>query len=288
MNIIYKIPGFVLCLLGGFFLSWGGLIIRLFETEDIWQILFVRSLFFITALSIFLYFTYRGQTYQIIKRSGFPAVIGGLFLSISFVAYVVSMSETTVANVVFIISTQTIFLAIFGYFFLNEKISLKGFFSIILAFVGMIILVGDSINSGSLFGNIVAFAIPINFTILVMIIRKFPSLDMVPAIFYSGIFSGVYGLVMSENLIFSSNDLLMGFLLGVPQLAFGFICVTIGSKSTPAVTVGLLMLLETIFAPIWVWLFLGEIPPLSVFIGGFIIILAVVSKSFDNKTKKIS
>ena len=288
MNIIYKIPGFVLCLMGGFFLSWGGLIIRLFETEDIWQILFVRSLFFITALSIFLYFTYRGQTYQIIKRSGFPAVIGGLFLSISFVAYVVSMSETTVANVVFIISTQTIFLAIFGYFFLNEKISLRGFFSIILAFVGMIILVGDSINSGGLFGNIVAFAIPINFTILVMIIRKFPSLDMVPAIFYSGIFSGVYGLVMSENLIFSSNDLLMGFLLGVPQLAFGFICVTIGSKSTPAVTVGLLMLLETIFAPIWVWLFLDEIPPLSVFIGGFIIILAVVSKSFDNKTKKIS
>ena len=48
------------------------------------------------------------------------------------------------------------------------------------------------------------------------------------------------------------------------------------------------MLLETIFAPIWVWLFLGEIPPLIVFIGGFIIILAVVSKSFDNKTKKIS
>ena len=36
----------------------------------------------------------------------------------------------------------------------------------------------------------------------------------------------------------------MGFLLGVPQLAFGFICITIGSRSTPAVTVGLLMLLE--------------------------------------------
>ena len=44
----------------------------------------------------------------------------------------------------------------------------------------------------------------------------------------------------------------MGFLLGVPQLAFGFICVTIGTKTTKAVTVGLLMSLETIFAPIWV------------------------------------
>ncbi len=287
MKIIYQIPGYILCLLGGFFLSWGGIIIRLFETEDVWQILTIRSVFFITALIFFLFFTYKSKTFEKIQQSGFPAIIGGIFLSLSFVAYVVSMSKTTVANVVFIISTQTIFLAIFGYLFLKEKISLKGLISIFLAFLGMIIMVGDSINQGTLFGNVVAFAIPINFTILVMIIRKYPNLDMIPAIFYSGIFSGIYGLFFSESLIFSSNDIFMGFLLGVPQLAFGFICVTIGSKTTKAVTVGLLMLLETIFAPIWVWVFLNEVPPLSVFIGGVVIISAVVLKSFD-KSEKIN
>ena len=67
----------------------------------------------------------------------------------------------------------------------------------------------------------------------------------------------------------------------VPQLAFGFICITIGSRTTQATTVGVLMLSETLCAPIWVWLFLNEIPPLSVFLGGFIIILAVIVKSFD-------
>ena len=77
----------------------------------------------------------------------------------------------------------------------------------------------------------------------------------------------------------------MGFLLGVPQLGFGFICITIGSRTTRSVTIGLLMLTETIFAPLWVWLFLNEIPPLSVFIGGIIIIFAIMVKSFDrNKT----
>ncbi len=285
MNIIYKIPGYILCLLGGFFLSWGGLIIRLFDTNDIWKILTIRSFFFISALIIFLILTYKKNTIQIIKQSGFPAIIGGIFLSLSFVAYVVSMSETTVANVVFIISTQTIFLAFFAYLFLKEKISSHGLFAIILALIGMVVMVGDSINQGTLFGNLVAFAIPINFTILVMIIRKFPKLDMVPAIFYSGIFSGIYGLILAGDLNFSSNDVLMGFLLGVPQLAFGFICVTIGSKTTQSVTVGLLMLLETICAPIWVWIFLNEIPPFSVFIGGSIIIFAVIIKSLDKKTK---
>ena len=287
MNLIYKVPGYILCLLGGFFLSWGGLIIRSFETNDIWQILLIRSLFFMIALTAFLFLTYKKNTINIIKKSGFPAIVAGLFLSLSFVAYVVAMSKTTVANVVFIISTQTIFLALFGFLFLKEKITLKGLIAITLAFVGMLVMVGDSINQGTLFGNIVAFAIPINFTILVMIIRKFPDLDMVPAIFYSGIFSGIYGLLLASNLTFSSNDILMGFLLGVPQLAFGFICVTIGTKTTKAVTVGLLMLLETIFAPIWVWIFLNEVPPISVFMGGAIIISAVILKSFD-KSLKIS
>ena len=287
MKIIYKIPGYILCLLGGFFLSWGGLIIRSFETQDMWQILLIRSFFFVITLIIFLVLTYRKNTKEIIKKSGFPAIIAGLFLSLSFVAYIAAMSLTTVANVVFIISTQTIFLAIFGYLFLKEKISLKGFISIFLALIGMIIMVGNSINLGTLLGNVISFAIPINFTILVMIIRKFPELDMIPAIFYSGIFSGIYGLFLSSSLTFSMNDIIMGFLLGVPQLAFGFICVTIGTKTTKALTVGLLMLLETIFAPIWVWIFLNEVPPSSVLIGGLIIILAVVLKSFD-KSKEIN
>ena len=101
---------------------------------------------------------------------------------------------------------------------------------------------------------------------------------------FYGINSGNYGFLMNK---FSSNDIIMGFLLGVPQLAFGFICVTIGTKTTKAVTVGLLMLLETIFAPIWVWIFLNEVPPTSVFMGGAIIISAVILKSFD-KSLKIS
>jgi DME family drug/metabolite transporter len=193
MKSIYKIPGYVLLLFGGFCLSWGGLIIRSFEEASVWQILFLRSFFFLIFLSFFLIVIYKKNTIQIIKKSGFPAVAGGLFLSLSFVAYTFAITSTTVANVVFIISTQTVFLAIFGYFFLKEKISMVSFLSILLAMAGITIMVGDSISTGSFFGNIVALAIPINFSILVMIIRKFPQLDMVPAIFYSGVFACIYG-----------------------------------------------------------------------------------------------
>ena len=286
MTSIYKIPGYLLLLFGGFCLSWGGFIIRSFEEASIWQILLLRSIFFVLALIIFLISTYRKDTIKIIRDAGFPAVLGGLVMSLSFIAFVVSMSNTTVANVVFIISTQTMFLAIFGYFYLNEKVSLISFISIVLAMSGIAVMVGDSLSSGSFFGNMVALAIPINFSILVMIIRKNKNLDMVPAIFYSGIFSIIYGLILSESFIFTSHDILMGFFLGVPQLAFGFICITIGSRSTPSTTVGLLMLTETLFGPIWVWLFLSEVPPFSVFVGGAIIISAIIIKSFDKREIK--
>ena len=286
MQFLYKIPGYILLLFGGFCLSWGGFIIRSFEEASIWQILFLRSFFFLLALIIFLLVTYKKDTFNIIKDSGLPGLLGGFVLSFSFVAFVVAMSNTTVANVVFIISTQTMFLAIFGYFYLKEKVSLIGLISILLAMSGIIIMVGDSISGGSLFGNIVALAIPINFAILVMIIRKNTKVDMVPAIFYSGIFSLIYGFFLAESFEFTKHDLWMGFLLGVPQLAVSFICITIGSRTVESATVGILMLMETLCAPLWVWLFLNEIPPISVFIGGAVIISAIILKSFDKKHSK--
>ena len=286
MQFLYKIPGYILLLFGGFCLSWGGFIVRSFQEANVWQILFLRSFFFIIALSLFLTLTYKNRVIKIIKDSGVPGILGGFVMSFSFVAFIIAMNNTTVANVVFILSTQTMFLAIFGFFYLKEKVSLIGSSSIFLAMSGILIMVGDSISTGSLFGNIVALVIPINFAIYVMIIRKNSNLDMVPAMLYSGIFSLIYGAMLSKSFEFTSHDLLMGFLLGVPQLALGFICITIGSRTTASATVGLLMLMETLCGPLWVWIFLNEIPPISVFIGGAVIISAIILKSFDKKHSK--
>jgi drug/metabolite transporter (DMT)-like permease len=281
MKFIYKIPGYLLLLFGGFCLSWGGLIVRSFDTSSAWEILLLRSFFFFLGVSTFLLLIYKKNSFTIIKKAGFVGLLGGFIMSFSFIAFVFAMMNASVANVVFIISTQTMFLALFGYLYLKENISLIGLLSIILAMAGITIMISDSITGGTLFGNLVALTIPISFSILVMIVRKNSNLDLVPAIWYASIFSVLYSLIMIDSFSFTNNDLLMGFLLGVPQLTFGFICITIGSRTTKSVTIGLLMLTETIFAPLWVWLFLNEIPPLSVFVGGTIIIFAIIIKSLD-------
>ena len=118
MQFLYKIPGYILLLFGGFCLSWGGFIVRSFQEANVWQILFLRSFFFIVALILFLSLTYKNKTIKVIKDSGVPGILGGFVMSFSFVAFIIAMNNTTVANVVFIISTQTMFLAIFGFFYL--------------------------------------------------------------------------------------------------------------------------------------------------------------------------
>ena len=287
MQFIYKTPGYILLLFGGFCLSWGGFIVRSFETSNAWDILLLRSSFFFIGISVFLLSIYKKNAIKSFKKAGLKGLLGGFVMSFGFIAFVFAMMNTSVANVVFIISTQTMFLAIFGYFYLKEKVSLIGFLSIILAMMGISVMIGDAVSGGTLFGNLVALTIPISFSILIMIVRKNSSLDLVPAIWYASTFSVFYSLVMVDSFSFSNNDIFMGFLLGIPQLTFGFICITIGSRTTKSVTIGLLMLTETIFAPLWVWLFLNEIPPSSVFIGGMIIIFAIIIKTLD-KNKSIT
>ena len=74
MQFLYKVPGYMLLLFGGFCLSWGGFIVRSFQEANVWQILFLRSFFFIIALSLFLTLTYKNRVIKIIKDSGVPGL----------------------------------------------------------------------------------------------------------------------------------------------------------------------------------------------------------------------
>ena len=283
MNSIFKIPGPILIFLGAFCLSFGGLIVKSFEGATLWQILFWRSIFFSTVVLIFLLITHKKNIFNSFYKSGFPGLIGGLILSLGYCGYVFAMYNTTVANTNFIIQTQTIFLAIFGYIFLKEKISKLTLFSIILAFIGVILMVGNSLSPGQTSGNIAAFIMPISFATLILIVRKFPDIDMIPMQFVAGIGAIIVGYLFSTKIIISSHDIFLGFLAGFFQVGLGFIFITIGARSTPSALVGIIMLTEAVLGPLWAWLFANENPPLVVLYGGVIIISAVLLQFFNRK-----
>ena len=286
MKLIKKIPGPLLVFLGAFFLSFGGVIVKSFEGANLWQILFWRQAFFAVIVALYLILIYKKNFFKSFYNSGLSGFIAGFVLSIGFTAYVFSMYSTTVANVNFIITTETIFLAVLGYFFLKEKINIITFISIIVGMAGVSLILGSSLSIQSneqFIGNIVAFLTPISFVILVIIIRKSPNVDMVPAQFIAGVFTVIFAYFIVEKLSISPHDLFLALLAGFFQIGFGFILITIGSQTTPSAVVGVLMLTESVFGPLWAWLFINEIPPFTVLIGGGGIIFSILLQSFYGK-----
>ena len=284
MIFLKKFPGPLLVVMGAICLSFGGLIVKSFEGANLWQILFWRQFFFSIIVALYLLISYKKKFFNVFYTSGLPGFIAGFFLSIGFAAYIFAMYTTTVANTNFIITTETIFLAIFGYFFLREKINSITFISIILGMSGVLLIVGSSLSiqsSDQFLGNIVAFIMPISFAILVMIVRKYPKVDMVPAQFTAGIFAALIGFYIAGKISISPYDLFLAFMAGCFQIGFGFILITVGSQTTPSAVIGVLMLTESVFGPLWAWLFINEVPPTSVLIGGGIIIFSILFQSFS-------
>ena len=136
-------------------------------------------------------------------------------------------------------------------------------------------------------GNVIAFIMPISFAVLIIIVRKYPSVDMIPLQLIAGVVAMIIGYVIAGRVDISLHDIFLGFLAGFFQVGFGFIFITIGARTTPSAVVGIIMMSEAIFGPLWAWVFINEQPPLIVLIGGSIVLFAVllqfVSKFFIKK-----
>tara|TARA_B100000674_G_C37791252_1_gene891855 strand:+ start:55 stop:936 length:882 start_codon:yes stop_codon:yes gene_type:complete len=282
MRFLTKLPGPLLVFLGACSLSFGGLIVKSFEGANLWQILFWRSLFFILVIFIFLLMSYQKKILSAFYESGFPGFIGGIILSSGFCGYVFAMYNTSVANTNFIIQTQTIFLAIFGYFFLKESVSKITMVSIALAILGILLMIGSDLEPGQMSGNFAAFIMPISFAILILIVRKYPKVDMVPLQLYAGVIAMIIGFLVAGKINISAYDIYLGFLAGFFQLGFGFILITIGARRTTSAMVGIIMLTEAVLGPLWAWLFINEKSSTMVLIGGSIVIFAVLLQFYTS------
>ena len=83
----------------------------------------------------------------------------------------------------------------------------------------------------------------------------------------------------------SPHDIFLGFLAGFFQIGFGFIFITIGARTTPSATVGIIMLSESVLGPLWAFLFVSERPSVFALIGGAIILSAVLLQFYSLLSK---
>jgi drug/metabolite transporter (DMT)-like permease len=268
--------GVVCVLAGGACLSFGGVLIRHFETANGWQIIFYRAIGFVLALSIFLALKHRGRFFAAFLAVGWPGVIAAVSLGMGTACYVFGMLLTSVANVVFTLSAGPFFAAGVAWLVLRERIGLPTLLAMLAAAGGVGLMFADGLVSGTWLGNLVALGAPLTFAITVVAWRSKKGVDMVPATCLSGLVGLLIGAVMADGLAISVHDLVLALLLGSAQLGAGFLLFTLGSRSVPAGEVTLYSLAETILAPIWVWLVISEVPSAWTLSGGVVVLSAVL------------
>ena len=272
----------LLCLFSAtLFTSLAGVILRHVEAADGWQVLFYRSLAFVAVLLLFLLWRHGGGLGRAFRAVGRPGLVTALALCPAFILFILALLETTVANVVFILSLSPFFAALFAWLALGEPVGRATLAAMGLSLIGVGFMFGDGLVAGTLLGNWYALGACLTYSLALVAMRKGRAVDMLPAVCLAGALTvGVSGLLAgglsTGQLWVSSRDLFLAVALGVVQLGFQYILVTTGTRTVPVAEVALIGRLSLVLAPAWVWLAVGEVPSRLSLIGGAVILVAVM------------
>jgi len=258
------------------FTSLAGLVLRLVEAADGWQVLFYRSVALIVTLLPFIAWRYgvgAGAAFRAIGRSG---LVVAACLAGAFTLFIFALLETTVANVVFTIGLSPFFAAIFAWVVLRETLAASTLAAMVASLAGVALMVGDGLASGTILGNGLALGACLCYSAALVAMRKGQAVDMIPAVCLAGLLTAVVAAIMAPaGLVVSGRDLGLAATLGVVQVGFQYILLTFAIRHVPAAEVALISRASLVLAPIWVWLGVGEVPSALTLAGGAVILLAI-------------
>ena len=267
-------------LLGGFFMSFVGLLMKMIIDASGFQILFFRSMSLSLVVIIFACIITKSNPKTFMKRLDRYDLLMGIFLSMAFATYVFSMLYTSVASTLFILGITPFLAAIIAWYYLKEKPKIIVWVTMIVATTGVFLMVSDGMVFGKTFGNILAFFSALLFAMTLVVARYSKKENVLGGTFLGGAFACLIGLIASlllnHGLLISSYDMSLSLFMGAFTIGLGITLVTTGTPFVPAAEVSLLVLIESVLGPIWVWIFLSEAMTTFELVGGILIFAALI------------
>ena len=269
-----------LILLGGIFMSFIGLYMRLLSSADGFQILFYRSLSLCFMVGFVCCLRRRVLPITFFKSIDRNDFFMGMVLSLAFTCYVFAMIHTTVASTLLILSATPFMAAILGWIWIGERLKQITWIAMIFAFIGIYFMVKSGHQLGNNLGNLMALLSGFWFALMLVIARRSGKQDVLGGTFIGGVLCAVIGatlaFVSGTGLTVLSSDLLIMLVMGAFGIGIGIAFVTWGASYVPAAEVSILVLIESVLGPFWPWIILGEAMSLSEILGGTIVLGSVV------------
>ena len=274
-----RVTGLALVLASAFCFSLAGVMIREIETANEWQVVYWRSLGFVATVAIVLALRHRRNFARAFIDVGWTGVIGSFGLALGSVCYVWALFNTTIANAVFFFGALPFITGFLAWLLFGERLRRESWFIMAVAFAGIVVMVYGGLASGRWFGNLLAAIGIVGYAVLIVSLRAGRKVDMMPLLCIGGAVGGIAALAIEGGGAISLHDLVLSLLLGIVSISFGFMLFTLGSRRVRAGELSLLSNLELILGPLWVWLWIAEVPSLATLIGGVFIIGAIATQA---------
>ena len=271
--------GFLITFLGVMWLSPDALLLRLIDA-DAGTILAYRGGLSALTLLAFLIWRDGGALVSKMRRGGWRLLTIAIMYALNTVTFVVAIGNASVADVLVILAATPLIAAAMAWVILREKPSRNTAIAIGLGAFGVCISAIGGASGGSLLGIAASLATTTLLAAQFTAFRAWPEIDNVAAVLIGSAVVGVLGSVVGTPLALSGMPLVWAIVLGLLLTPIAFTLVTIGPRYLTSAEVSLMMLLETTFGPLWVWMALGEEPSATALLGGAVIIGAVIVASF--------
>jgi drug/metabolite transporter (DMT)-like permease len=257
-------PGFgtgILFVLGATFgWSLAGVFVRFLPGLDGWQINCWRGYWMSVFLLVYLVAVYGRGTMDKFREIPLPALfaVAGFFTAGSTL-YVTSLTLAGTATVSVIGALSPIFAGVLSPWVTQERPSLASWIAAFMALGGVAVIAWDGFNGGNIPGILISLLVPMSFAGQTVTLRRYRSLDMVPAICVGGFatfaIAGACGFVFGGHpgggFQVPFSGVLLLAIMGPLQLSIPLIFYAKGAKAVPAVTLSLVAMLDVVLNPLW-------------------------------------
>ena len=234
-----------------------------------------RALFAGIALLAYVAVVERGRIVRAFRSVGLAGVAVALCVATASSSFITALNHTSVARVIFIMAVSPVLAALLAWLGFGERITARTAGAMALAIFGVAVMLGAP-GDGDLAGDGLSFLTAFAFALMVVITRWRHDVSMAPATCLSQV------IVLGVFLPFATpgevggGDVAWLSALGIGQIGLGFALLTVGARLIPAAQVALITLLESVLAPVWVWLAMDERPSTLTLVGGAIVLAAIV------------
>jgi len=270
--------GIIITALGVLLMSFESLFIKLTSISP-FTFSFYLGIFMFISMVFLLIIKQRDVIREVAKTSFYIFLLCGILMGSANIFFIWAIKSTTAANVVLIIGTGALFTSFFSYLFYKEKIKLNVLISSFFLFIGLFIIFNDKLGIGSLKGNLLALLCTMTFSLSFVLMSKYTRINRIAMTAMTGISLATIAYFASDTISIDFYNLLVVGAMGLIITPFSRILIFTGTKFINASEVSLLMIIETVMGPIWVWMVLNEVPSSYTFIGGSIILLTLVLNS---------